>query len=323
MYKANTTSFLKWAGGKKRLVLLLDKLTPSSIDRYFEPFLGGGAFFFYLIQTRKPFKAFLSDSNPQLINTYRVVRDNVKELIEILTDHQEKYYKSGEKYYYSIRDNNNNNDNNKQSNLAELAGKFIFLNKTCYNGLYRVNKIGNFNVPHGKYFNPKICNKEKLIECSNLLNRSEVNIICDTYKNTTLQCQEDDFIYFDPPYFPVSRTANFTDYTKESFGMKQHRELANEFDRLTSIGSKVLLSNSNSDYIKSLYEKYSILKVKSQRNINCDAKRRSDHHDLIITNFNNKKKTRTEEEEEEGKEANVVMKEAKKVIVSNITNDRF
>ena len=94
MYKANTTSFLKWAGGKKRLVLLLDKLTPSSIDRYFEPFLGGGAFFFYLIQTRKPFKAFLSDSNPQLINTYRVVRDNVKELIEILTDHQEKYYKS-------------------------------------------------------------------------------------------------------------------------------------------------------------------------------------------------------------------------------------
>ncbi|MDQ2685977.1 MAG: Dam family site-specific DNA-(adenine-N6)-methyltransferase, partial [Thermoproteota archaeon] len=267
MYKANTTSFLKWAGGKKRLVLLLDKLTPSSIDRYFEPFLGGGAFFFYLIQTRKPFKAFLSDSNPQLINTYRVVRDNVKELIEILTDHQEKYYKSREKYYYSIRDNNNNNNNNKQSNFAELAGKFIFLNKTCYNGLYRVNKIGNFNVPHGKYFNPKICNKEKLIECSNLLNRSEVNIICDTYKNTTLQCQEDDFIYFDPPYFPVSRTANFTDYTKESFGMQQHRELANEFDRLTSIGSKVLLSNSNSDYIKSLYEKYSILKVKSQRNI--------------------------------------------------------
>lgn len=322
MYKANTTSFLKWAGGKKRLVLLLDKLTPSSIDRYFEPFLGGGAFFFYLIQTRKPFKAFLSDSNPQLINTYRVVRDNVKELIEILTDHQEKYYKSREKYYYSIRDNNNNDNNNKQNNLAELAGKFIFLNKTCYNGLYRVNKIGNFNVPHGKYFNPKICNKEKLIECSNLLNRSEVRIICDTYKNTTFQCQEDDFIYFDPPYFPVSRTANFTDYTKESFGMQQHRELANEFDRLTSMGSKVLLSNSNSDYIKSLYEKYSILKVKSQRNINCDAKRRSDHHDLIITNFNNKKKTKTEEEEK-GKEANVVMKEAKKVIVSNITNDRF
>ena len=283
MYKTNTSSFLKWAGGKKRLVVLLDKLTPNSIERYFEPFLGGGAFFFYLIQTRKPFKAFLSDSNPQLINTYRVVKDNVKELIEILQDHQEKYYKSGEKYYYLVRDNGSSK--NSKTNPTELAARFIFLNKTCYNGLYRVNKIGNFNVPHGRYFNPKICNKEKLIECSLLLNRSEVDIQCDIYKNTTAKCQEDDFVYLDPPYFPLSRTANFTDYTKESFGMQQHSELANEFDRLNSIGAKVLLSNSNSEYVKSLYEKHTILKVKTQRNINCDAKKRRDHHDLIITNF--------------------------------------
>lgn len=293
MDKTNTTSFLKWAGGKKRLVALLDKLTPNDIDRYFEPFLGGGAFFFYLIQTRKPFNAFLSDSNPQLINTYRVVRDNVKELIEILENHQNKYYKNGEKYYYSVRDNNKVNQSNIQNNInsaTEVAGRFIFLNKTCYNGLYRVNKIGNFNVPHGRYFNPKICNKEKLIECSNLLNRSEVDIRCDIYKNTTSKCQEDDFVYLDPPYFPVSRTANFTDYTKENFGVQQHAELANEFDRLNEIGAKVLLSNSNSDYVKSLYDKHRILKVKSQRNINCDAKRRSDHHDLIITNFNKNNK---------------------------------
>lgn len=284
---------MKWAGGKKRLVALLDKLTPNDIDRYFEPFLGGGAFFFYLIQTRKPFNAFLSDSNPQLINTYRVVRDNVKELIEILENHQNKYYKNGEKYYYSVRDNNKVNQSNIQNNInsaTEVAGRFIFLNKTCYNGLYRVNKIGNFNVPHGRYFNPKICNKEKLIECSNLLNRSEVDIRCDIYKNTTSKCQEDDFVYLDPPYFPVSRTANFTDYTKENFGVQQHAELANEFDRLNEIGAKVLLSNSNSDYVKSLYDKHRILKVKSQRNINCDAKRRSDHHDLIITNFNKNNK---------------------------------
>lgn len=293
MHKTNTTSFLKWAGGKKRLVVLLDKLTPNDIDRYFEPFLGGGAFFFYLIQTRKPFNAFLSDSNPQLINTYRVVRDNVKELIEILENHQKKYYKNGEKYYYSVRDNNKVNQSNVQNNInsaTEVAGRFIFLNKTCYNGLYRVNKIGNFNVPHGRYFNPKICNKEKLIECSNLLNRSEVDIRCDIYKNTTSKCQEDDFVYLDPPYFPISRTANFTDYTKENFGVQQHAELANEFDRLNEIGAKVLLSNSNSDYVKSLYDKHRILKVKSQRNINCDAKRRSDHHDLIITNFNKNNK---------------------------------
>ncbi len=325
MHKTNTTSFLKWAGGKKRLVVLLDKLTPERIDRYFEPFLGGGAFFFYLIQTRKPFKAFLSDSNPQLINTYRVVRDNVKELIEILDNHQKNYYKNGEKYYYLVRDNtdvkqlniqNNNSTTKAQSAVtataAEIAGRFIFLNKTCYNGLYRVNKIGNFNVPHGRYFNPKICNRERLIECSNLLNRSEVDIVCDIYKNTTLKCQEDDFVYLDPPYFPVSRTANFTDYTKESFGMQQHAELANEFDRLNEIGAKVLLSNSNSDYVKSLYDKHRILKVKSQRNINCDAKRRSDHHDLIITNFNKNKKIKNIE-------STIVVsaKNNKKMIASN------
>ena len=322
MHKTNTTSFLKWAGGKKRLVVLLDKLTPNNIDRYFEPFLGGGAFFFYLIQTRKPFNAFLSDSNPQLINTYRVVRDNVKELIEILENHQKKYYKSGEKYYYSVRDNTNinqlnvQNNNSKKAASAEVAGRFIFLNKTCYNGLYRVNKIGNFNVPHGRYFNPKICNKEKLIECSNLLNRSEVDIRCDIYKNTTSQCQQDDFVYLDPPYFPVSRTANFTDYTKENFGVQQHAELANEFDRLTDIGAKVLLSNSNSDYVKSLYEKHSIMKVKSQRNINCDAKRRSDHHDLIITNFNKNRKINNVER------AIVKARNNKKIIASNTIINR-
>ena len=317
MYKTNTSSFLKWAGGKKRLVVLLDKLTPNNIERYFEPFLGGGAFFFYLIQTRKPFKAFLSDSNPQLINTYRVVKDNVEELIEILQDHQEKYYKSGEKYYYLVRDNNSSN-NNAKTNLTELAGRFIFLNKTCYNGLYRVNKIGNFNVPHGRYFNPKICNREKLIECSLLLNRSEVDIQCDIYKNTTSKCREDDFVYLDPPYFPLSRTANFTDYTKESFGMQQHGELAIEFDRLNSIGAKVLLSNSNSEYVKSLYEKHTILKVRTQRNINCDAKRRRDHHDLMITNFTKNKNTKkTEDAAVAGSPSAVRKSNKKKIIASN------
>jgi DNA adenine methylase len=280
LYKTNTTSFLKWAGGKRRLVTLLDKYTPTNIDRYFEPFLGSGAFFFHLVQSRKQFKAYLSDSNPHLINTYREVRDNLDELIEILTDHQNNYHKNGEKYYYSVRDDQSNKTN------TEAAAKFIFLNKTCYNGLYRVNKIGNFNVPHGRYFNPKICNKEKLIDCSSLLNSTEVKIVCDIYKNTTLKCKDNDFVYFDPPYFPVSRTSNFTDYTKESFGIEQHQELANEFDRLDSIGSKVLLSNSNSEFVKSLYKKHFILKVKSTRSINCNADRRSDHYDLIISNYN-------------------------------------
>jgi len=280
LYKTNTTSFLKWAGGKRRLVTLLDKYTPTNIDRYFEPFLGSGAFFFHLVQSRKQFKAYLSDSNPHLINTYREVRDNLNELIEILVDHQNSYHKNREKYYYSVRDDQSNKTN------TEAAAKFIFLNKTCYNGLYRVNKLGNFNVPHGRYFNPKICNKEKLIDCSGLLNSEEVKIVCDIYKNSTLKCKDNDFVYLDPPYFPISRTSNFTDYTKESFGIQQHQELASEFDRLDSIGTKILLSNSNSEYVKSLYKKYFVLKVKSARSINCNADRRSDHHDLIISNYN-------------------------------------
>ena len=284
MHKGIKSSFLKWAGGKKRLVGILDKLTPENIERYFEPFLGSGAFFFYLVQTKKKFKAILSDSNFELINTYKELRDNPNELIDILYEHQTNYYKNREKYYYFIR------DEYITKNKTELAGKFIFLNKACYNGLYRVNRLGNFNVPHGRYINPKICNKEKLIDCSELLRIYDVTILCDVYRNIITQCENNDFIYLDPPYFPISKTSNFTDYTKESFGLFEHNELAKEFERLNKIGSKVILSNSNSDYIKSLYTNHEIIKIKSSRNINCDPKKRKDHYDLIILNYNKKMK---------------------------------
>ncbi len=282
MHKSIKSSFLKWAGGKKRLVFTLDKLTPENIERYFEPFLGSGAFFFYLVQTKKKFKAVLSDSNFELINTYKVLRDNTNELIDVLYEHQVNYYKNREKYYYFIR------DEQVTKNNTELAGKFIFLNKACYNGLYRVNRLGNFNVPHGRYINPKICNKEKLIDCSELLRIYDVTILCDVYKNITSKCENNDFIYLDPPYFPISKTSNFTDYTKESFGIFEHNELAKEFKRLRNIGSKVILSNSNSEYIKSLYKSHEIIKIKSSRNINCDPKKRKDHYDLIILNYDKK-----------------------------------
>ncbi len=284
MQKSSKSSFLKWAGGKKRLVGILDKLTPENIERYFEPFLGSGAFFFYLVQTKKKFKAILSDSNFELINTYKELRDNPNELIDILYEHQTNYYKNREKYYYFIR------DEYITKNKTELAAKFIFLNKACYNGLYRVNRLGNFNVPHGRYINPKICNKEKLIDCSELLRIYDVTILCDVYRNIISQCENNDFIYLDPPYFPISKTSNFTDYTKESFGLFEHNELAKEFERLRNIGAKVILSNSNSDYIKSLYTNHEIIKIKSSRNINCDPKKRKDHYDLIILNYNKKMK---------------------------------
>jgi DNA adenine methylase len=277
-----TSSFLKWAGGKKRLVVILDKLAPKYIERYFEPFLGSGAFFFSLIQTKKKFKAILSDSNFELINTYKELRDNTNDLIEILCGHQTNYYKNREKYYYFVRDEYVTKHN------TELAGRFIFLNKSCYNGLYRVNRLGSFNVPHGRYINPTICNKEKLIECSELLRMNDVEILCDVYKNITSKCENNDFIYFDPPYFPISKTSNFADYTKESFGILEHNELANEFERLNEVGSKVVLSNSNSDYVKTLYRKFDVMKIKSTRNINCDPDKRKDHYDLIILNYDKK-----------------------------------
>ncbi len=282
MHETIISSYLKWAGGKKGLVGILAKLTPNNIEKYFEPFLGSGAFFFYLVQTRKKFKAILSDSNFDLINTYMEVRDNVNELIDILQEHQENYYKNMEKYYYHIR------DGYVSKNNTELAGRFIFLNKSCYNGLYRVNKSGNFNVPHGRYINPKICNSEKLMECSELLRIYEVEISCKAYKNATSKCENNDFIYFDPPYYPISKTSNFTDYTKESFGIFEHSELAKEVERLGYIGANVILSNSNSDYIKTLYKRYDIIKVRSLRNINSNSKKRKDHYDLVILNYDKK-----------------------------------
>jgi DNA adenine methylase len=199
-----------------------------------------------------------------------------------LYEHQANYYKNREKYYYFIRDEYVTKHN------TELAGRFIFLNKACYNGLYRVNRLGNFNVPHGRYANPKICNKEKLIECSELLRINDVEILCDVYRNITSKCDNNDFIYLDPPYFPMSKTSNFTDYTKESFGILEHNELAKEFERLSQVGSKVVLSNSNSDYVKTLYRKFDAIKIKSTRNINCDPEKRKDHCDLIIINYDKK-----------------------------------
>ncbi|MDQ4072971.1 MAG: Dam family site-specific DNA-(adenine-N6)-methyltransferase [Thermoproteota archaeon] len=282
MYNNSKLSFLKWAGGKRRLVNTLDKLTPNNIERYFEPFLGSGVFFFYLIQTRKKFKAILSDSNFELINAYKIVRDNVDDLIELLLEHQTRYSNGKAKYYYFIR------DEYIPKSCTELAAKFIFLNKTCYNGLYRVNRSGTFNVPHGKYVNPKICNIEKLSKCSELLRISDAEIICDSYKRILLKCERDDFIYLDPPYFPLSKTSNFTDYTKESFGIFEHNELAKEFETLNKKGTKVILSNSNSNYIRQLYKEFEIIKIKSLRNINCNAYNRKGHYDLIISNYNKK-----------------------------------
>lgn len=277
--RTNTTSsILKWAGGKRRIAHFLSKFCPQVIDRYFEPFLGGGSLFLYLTQSKPRFKAILSDSNSDLINVYKCVRDDVRNLIDILQIHQSNYYKKPEEYYYYIRDIYHS------SNDLENAARLLFLNKTCYNGLHRVNKSGSFNVPHGTYTNPIICNSKKLQAFSEILQRADAEIICEYYHNITSRCQHGDFVYFDPPYFPLSKTCYFKDYTKDDFGCLQQIMLAKEFGRLSNIGCTVLLSNSNSALITNLYKGFNIMTISTTRQINCNASNRQRHQELLITN---------------------------------------
>lgn len=270
--------FLKWAGGKRRLVRHLARFCPANFERYVEPFLGSGALFFYLTQTRPRFRAVLSDSNPELINVYRCVRDRAGELVQVLQDHQSRYYAKRERYYYRVR------DSYSPSGSVETAARTIFLNKTCYNGLFRVNRAGRFNVPHGTYARPAICNTDALLAASEMLRKSDPEIVCGRYHDVTAGCGVGDSVYLDPPYLPLSKTANFTDYTSDSFGYDDHVALAQEFRRLDGAGCAVVLSNSNSRKIRELYIGFNITAVGVDRPINCIAKNRTGHRELIITN---------------------------------------
>ncbi len=275
--------FVKWAGGKGQLLSTLDKYFPSKITRYFEPFVGGGAVFFYLrSQKNMKVKSFLSDINDELITAYKTIRDRIEELIPILKIYEKEYKKSPLEYYYKLRTDIN------QLNTIEKTARFITLNKTCYNGLYRVNKNGIFNVPIGRYKNPIICNSSNLRNISITLKHSTTILKTSDYKKILLeQTQENDFIYLDPPYYPINNTSNFTSYTNIGFNNKDQEELANIFKLLTDKGCKILLSNSDSEYIRELYSEFNenIIEVKVQRVINSKASKRKDHTELIIGNY--------------------------------------
>jgi DNA adenine methylase len=268
--------FLKWAGSKRRLVHMLARFCPERLGRYFEPFLGSGALFFHLAQFRPRFEAVLSDSNPELINVYLQVRDRTGELVEVLEEHQRKYYAGRERYYYSVR-------GLEPENRVEQAARMIFLNRTCYNGLFRVNRAGRFNVPHGTYERPTICNRDALYSAAGVLARDGVRIEHAGYSRVTRLCARGDVVYFDPPYLPVTKTANFVDYTRESFGWQDHMELAEEFVRLHDIGCTVVLSNSDTRRIRDLYGDFAIKTARVERLINCNASRRTGQHELVIS----------------------------------------
>lgn len=272
--------FIKWAGGKGQLIPQIIRLIPTKFSRYFEPFLGGGAVFFQLASLDR--NAFLSDINYELINAYKVIKNHVEELILALIYHQNEYNKSPKKYYYHLRDSTD------VMNKINKAARFIALNKTCYNGLYRVNKNGLFNVPIGRYKNPIICDANNLRKMSVVLKRSGSYLGVSDYKKILVEkAERDDFVYLDPPFYPISNTANFTSYTNNGFSLEDQKELATIFDELTGKGCKVLLSNSNTEEIRSLYSNYSHLTqvINVNRSINAIASKRAGHTELLIRNY--------------------------------------
>jgi DNA adenine methylase len=258
--------FLKWAGGKTQLIPELSKYIPTSFNKYIEPFIGGGAFFFYL----NPEKAIISDSNEELITTYKAVRDNVEEIIEILDG-----YKNEETFFYKIRALNPS----KLSN-AERAARLIYLNKTCFNGLYRVNKKGEFNVPYGKR-NGEFLNQEQLRDSSEFLQNAKI-LHSDYLATLKKYAKEGDFIFLDPPYYPVGKYSDFKRYTKEFFYHDDHVILKEEFDRLVKMGCHVLLTNSDHPVVMELYKDYEIKVIETKRLISSNPKTRNGKDIIVI-----------------------------------------
>jgi len=274
-----TKPFLKWAGGKTQLLHVIEKMIPPH-GSYIEPFLGGGALFFHL----RPHKAILSDSNPELINCYEVVKNDVKKLITTL-----KNYKNEKDFFYKIRALNPVN-----LNEIDRAARFYYLNRTCFNGLYRVNKKGLFNVPFGKNVLTKIYDRERLLAASEALKNAK--LICEDYKAVIRKyAQEGDFVFLDPPYVPVSEYGDFQRYTKEFFYDEDHMELRDEFNRLVRIGAHALLTNSNTPFVTALYQGHNIEVFDTKRMINSKTSNRVGQ-DVIIFPKQGRKNINTKEE---------------------------
>ncbi|MFC1685597.1 DNA adenine methylase [Nanoarchaeota archaeon] len=272
--KKEVPTLVKWVGGKKQLLEQFKPLFPKELNRYFEPFVGGGAIAFYILKNFKPKEVILSDINEELINCLNIVKNNVEGLIKELKILKKNHNKE---YYYLIRAKN-------LSKLSKLqrASRFIYLNKTCFNGLYRVNSKGGFNVPIGSYKNPKICGEEDLREISELLRNAKIEV--KQFYEISKEAKKGDFVYFDPPYHPLNKTS-FTTYTKDKFLEKEQELLAETFKRLNENGVKVMLSNSDTEFIKDLYRDFKINFVDATRMINSDASKRGKIKEVVITNY--------------------------------------
>lgn len=268
-----TYPLVKWVGGKRQLLPVILKYIPETFGRYFEPFVGGGALFFELSLSN----SYISDKNEELINLYKVVRDYPSELINSLKKHE-----ISKDYFLKIRNLDRMSSFLSISEI-ERASRFIYLNRTCFNGMYRVNASGHFNVPYGNYKNPRLIDESNIFNASFLLKETE--IVCSDFLDILSEVKKGDFVYLDPPYVPLNETSSFTSYTKNGFDLNLQIKLRDLCDELNSKGIKFLLSNSNTDIVKDLYKSYEKIEVFASRNINANPQGRSKILELLIRNY--------------------------------------
>ncbi|MDR1577998.1 MAG: DNA adenine methylase [Deltaproteobacteria bacterium] len=275
--------FLKWAGGKRQLLPEIIKILPANLSelRYYEPFIGAGALFL----DRQPRQAIINDNNEQLTLTYRAIRDNVDELISALKEHKES---NSEEYYYKTRDQDRDIVAFEALSTVHKAARLIYLNKTCYNGLYRVNSKGLFNVPYGHYAKPAICDEPVLRAIHKYFNRKniKIEILSGDFADAVKSAEQESFIYFDPPYHSPNKS-NFTGYQAGGFGEDEQRRLRDVIIARSEAGAKCLLSNSDTDFIRKLYDddRFEISVVKAKRAINSDSAGRGDVNEALIKNW--------------------------------------
>jgi len=262
--------FLKWAGGKGRLVEKLKQFFPTEYNRYFEPFIGGGAVFFYL----NPKEACINDLNEELINLYKVVRNTPQELMLKLDELQPNV--DDKEFFLKVR-------SEVPKDILKRAVRTIYLNRTCYNGMYRVNSAGGFNVPFGDMNNPQLYNKKNITECSYSLKKT--TILSGDYKKLIRRIKKNDFVYLDPPYVPLSDTAHFTSYTREKFGENQQIELVEFCKKITKKGALFLLSNSQNKITTELYKDFKCNTIQASRSVAAKASSRKTVNELVVTNY--------------------------------------
>lgn len=277
MLVSNIKPFVKWAGGKNGLINSLISFIPKNFNSYFESFVGGGALFFYLknLNILNSKKIYLNDKNTELINAYKQIKINPNKLLEELEILKNNHSKE---YFYKIRNLDRDFDFYSLSEVFRAA-RFIYLNKTCFNGLCRYNAKGNFNTPMGSYKNPKIYDKDLIFSVHEVL--KNVSITNKDFEVVSLKAKKGDFVYFDPPYYPLNKTSSFVSYT-DNFSANEQIRLYKLFKMLDCEGIKVLQSNSNTDFIKELYKDFEIIEVISKRAINCKGDKRGKITELII-----------------------------------------